>query len=82
MLTANERFKLRNRKNRPMTTITIHIPEDALDELKEFAPRLGFTNYETLVRAFISEGMFKYEGKMMDAEGELIPIAEITNQAS
>ncbi len=33
-------------KNRPMTTITIRIPEDVIEDLKRIAPLLGFSGYQ------------------------------------
>ncbi|MEH2226985.1 hypothetical protein [Nostoc sp.] len=37
-----EVLKKRLDKNRPMTTITIRIPEDVIEDLKRVAPLLGF----------------------------------------
>lgn len=44
-------------KNRPMTTITIRIPEDVIEDLKRVAPLLGFSGYQPLVRAYIGQGL-------------------------
>jgi hypothetical protein len=38
----NERIEKRLRKDRPMTTISIRVPEDLIDDLKLVAPVLGF----------------------------------------
>ena len=35
-------LKKRLDKSRPMTTITIRIPEDVIEDLKRVAPLLGF----------------------------------------
>ncbi len=44
-------------KNRPMTTITIRIPEDVIEDLKQIAPLLGFSGYQPLIRAYIGQGL-------------------------
>ncbi|MEJ1932907.1 hypothetical protein WDZ92_22080 [Nostoc sp. NIES-2111] len=52
-----EALKKRLSKNRPMTTITIRIPEDVIEDLKRIAPLLGFSGYQPLVRAYIGQGL-------------------------
>ncbi|MEH2232965.1 MAG: hypothetical protein V7K71_25600 [Nostoc sp.] len=52
-----EALKKRLEKNRPMTTITIRIPEDVIEDLKRIAPLLGFSGYQPLVRAYIGQGL-------------------------
>ena len=39
-------LKNRLRRDRPMKTITVRIPEDVLEDLKRMAPRLGFSGYQ------------------------------------
>ena len=57
MKTMHERVSLRLRKDRPMTTISIRLPEDVIDDLKEIAPSLGFTGYQPLIRSYIGQGL-------------------------
>lgn len=52
-----EVLKKRLDRNRPMTTITISIPEDVIEDLQRIAPMLGFSNYQSLVRAYIGQGL-------------------------
>ncbi|MEH2085238.1 hypothetical protein [Nostoc sp.] len=52
-----EDLKKRLEKSRPMTTITIRIPEDVIEDLKRVAPLLGFSGYQPLVRAYIGQGL-------------------------
>ncbi|MBD1919535.1 hypothetical protein H6F77_00150 [Microcoleus sp. FACHB-831] len=52
-----EALKKRLDKNRPMTTITIRIPEDAIASLKRVAPLVGFSGYQPLIRAYIGQGL-------------------------
>jgi hypothetical protein len=55
----NERVASRLRKGRPMTTISIRVPEDVIDDLKILAPALGFSGYQPLIRAYIGRGLRK-----------------------
>jgi hypothetical protein len=50
-------LKQRLRKDRPMTTITLRIPQDVVEDLKQIAPRLGFSGYQPLMRAYIGQGL-------------------------
>jgi hypothetical protein len=52
-----DRLKTRLKKSRPMTSITLRIPEDVVESLKNIAPHKGFTGYQTLLKAYISEGL-------------------------
>lgn len=54
---TSERLQRRLKRDRPMTTISIRIPEDVIDDLKEIAPELGFSGYQTLIRAYIGQGL-------------------------
>lgn len=40
-----EALKQRLNRNRPMTSVTIRIPEDVVEDLKRVAPLLGFSGY-------------------------------------
>jgi hypothetical protein len=59
MKTSKDRMKQRLRRDRPMTTISIRIPEDVIDDLKEIAPKFGFSGYQPLIRAYIGQGLRK-----------------------
>ncbi|MGD1941609.1 MAG: hypothetical protein ACFB0G_09875 [Leptolyngbyaceae cyanobacterium] len=52
-----ETLKKRLDKNRPMTTITIRMPEDVIEDLKRIAPLLGFSGYQPLARTYIGQGL-------------------------
>jgi hypothetical protein len=49
--------RLRLRKDRPMTTISIRLPQDIIDDLKDVAPALGYSGYQPLARAYIGRGL-------------------------
>lgn len=42
---------------RPMTTVTIRMPEDVIEDLKRIAPILGFSGYQPLARTYIVQGL-------------------------
>jgi len=50
-------LKKRLQKDRPMTSITLRIPEDLVDDLKRVAPQLGFSGYQPLMRTYIGQGL-------------------------
>ena len=52
-----ETLKKRLDKNRPMTSVTMRIPEDVIEDLKRVAPSLGLSGYQALIRAYIGQGL-------------------------
>jgi hypothetical protein len=52
-----EKLKNRLNRNRPMTPVTIRMPEDVVDDLKRIAPLLGFSGYQPLIRAYVGHGL-------------------------
>ncbi len=61
-----ERLKKRLAKNRPMTAITLRIPIDVVESLKEIAPKRGFSGYQVLLKSYISEGLRHDEAKFAE----------------
>jgi hypothetical protein len=57
MKTTN--VKKRLKKDRPMSSITIRMPEDVVDDLKSVAPTLGFSGYQPLIRFYIGQSLRK-----------------------
>ena len=72
MKTASERMQERLRKDRPMTVISLRIPEDVIEELKEIAPSLGFGGYQPLIRAYIGQGLRKDLDRLENSQVHLI----------
>jgi len=58
-----ERIKTRLNKDRPMTSITLRVPQDVVDSLKEIAPLKGFSGYQGLLKAYIGEGLRRDEAQ-------------------
>lgn len=52
-----ETLKKRLDKNRPMTAVTLRMPEDVVEDLKRIAPKLGFSGYQPLIRAYVGQGL-------------------------
>lgn len=65
-----DRLKKRLDRERKMTTITMRIPVDVVESLKEIAPHKGFSGYQTLLKAYISEGLRKDEAQYSSAASE------------
>jgi len=51
------KLKERLRKDRPMTMISLRMPEDVLEDLKRIAPMLGFSGYQPLIKAYVGQGL-------------------------
>lgn len=47
----------RLRRDRPMVSVTLRMPEDVLEDLKRVAPLLGHSGYQPLMRAYIGQGL-------------------------
>ena len=52
-----QQLRERLQKDRPMSTISIRMPEDVVEDLKRVAPALGFMGYQPLIRAYIGQGL-------------------------
>ena len=57
-------LKKRLIRNRPMTSVTIRIPKDVIEDLKSVAPQIGFLGYQQLIRAYIGQGLRKDMAKL------------------
>lgn len=54
-----EKLKKRLDRNRPMSVITLRMPEDVIEDLKRVAPLLGFSGYQPLIRAYVGQCLRK-----------------------
>ncbi len=72
-----DRIKRRMVPERPMVSISLRLPEDVIDELKEIAPGMGFSGYQPLIRAFIGQGLrdelARIEAERLTAEETAAP---------
>ena len=53
-----------------MASITLRILVDAVDSLKEIAPRTGHSGYPALLKSPISEGLRRDQAKFLFASGQ------------
>ncbi len=42
-----------------MTSVTLRMPDDVIDDLKRIAPLLGFSGYQSLLRTYVGQGLRK-----------------------
>lgn len=54
-----EKLKKRLERSRPMTSVTLRMPEDVIEDLKRIAPLLGFSGYQPLIRAYVGQCLRK-----------------------
>jgi hypothetical protein len=64
----SDRLKKRLVKDRPLTSITIRIPVDVVESMKEIAPRKGFSGYQTLLKSYVSEGLRRDEAMLSSSK--------------
>jgi hypothetical protein len=74
MKTMTDRLQKRLTKDRKMTSISLRMPEDVVEDLKEIAPALGFSGYQPLIRAYVGQGLRKDQAKL-----EKSPIQKLTD---
>lgn len=63
-----ERIKLRLRRDRPMVSVTLRMPDDVLDDLKRVAPLLGFSGYQPLMRFYVGNGLRRDLERLEDSD--------------
>jgi hypothetical protein len=85
MKTAKERMLERMKTPRVMTSISLRVPESAIETLKEIAPSMGFSGYQGLIKAYISEGLRrdteKLEGFQLKALTESLRKQGVADEA-
>ncbi len=55
-----DRIKRNMQPDKPMTLISLRLPDHVIEDLKGGAPSLGFGGYQTLIRAYISNCLRKH----------------------
>ncbi len=64
-MTMHELIKTRLSRDREMTSITLRIPVDVVDSMKNVAPHKGFSGYQALLKSYISEGLRRDESEFV-----------------
>jgi addiction module HigA family antidote len=72
-----EDLRKRLRKDRPMRTISLRMPEDVAQDLKRIARRLGLSGYLPLLRAYVGQGL---GGDLARFEGTDNPASASTHE--
>jgi hypothetical protein len=72
MKAASEPVLQRLKKDRRMAVISLRVPEDVIDELKDIAPSLGFSGYQPLIRAYIGQGLRKDQARLENSQVQVI----------
>jgi hypothetical protein len=78
MKTMRERLKLRLRKDRPSSPVTIELPDDVIDDLDEIATALRFAGHHSLIRTYISEGL-RRDLEQLGANSDAQPLQGVHN---
>ncbi len=74
------KLKERLQEKRPMTMISLRMPDDVIDDLKRIAPLLGFSGYQPLMRSYIGQGL-RVDLEKLDENTEMqIFIESLKNQ--
>lgn len=55
------KLKARLNRERELISITVRIPVDVVESLKEIAPLRGFSGYQALMKSYLSDGIRKDE---------------------
>ena len=72
MKTMTDRLQKRLTKDRKMTSISLRMPEDVVEDLKDIAPALGFSGYQPLIRAYIGQGLRKDQARMENSQVRML----------
>jgi len=62
----------RLKMDRQMTAISLRMPEDVIEKLKEIAPALGFSGYPPLIRAYIGQGLRKDQARLENSQVQVL----------
>jgi len=71
-MSSTERVIRRLRRDRPMTSVTLRMPEDVVEDLKHVAPLLGHSGYQPLIRAYIGQGLRQDLARLEGSELDLL----------
>ena len=70
-----DKLKAKLQPNRKKVMVSIRMPEDVIEELKQIAPLLGFSGYQPLIRAYIGQGL-RADLERLNQETELSRLVE------
>jgi hypothetical protein len=67
-----ERVMKRLRRDRPMVSVTLRMPEDVVEDLKRVAPVTGHSGYQPLIRSYIGRGLREDLARLDGSELEVL----------
>jgi hypothetical protein len=76
----SERIKRNMQTCKPMTLISLRLPDHVIEDLKEIAPSLGFGGYQALIRAYISNGLRQHLAAREAQRAEDVTVAEFSRR--
>ncbi len=76
----SERIKRNMQSGKPMTLISLRLPEHVIEDLKEVAPSLGFGGYQALIRAYISNGLRKHLAEREEQRAKDSTVEELSKR--
>ena len=76
----SDRIKRNMQPNRPMTMISLRLPEHVIDDLKEVAPLHGFSGYQPLIKAYISQGLREHLAEIEAKRSQGSALEELTER--
>jgi len=74
-MSISERIKTRLATDRVMISITLHLPADVVESMKDIARKRGFTACEVLVKAYVSECLRRDEAAQFALGMQAVPSA-------
>ncbi|MDO0852980.1 MULTISPECIES: hypothetical protein [Xanthomonas] len=60
-----EALKSRLKKERPMVSVTLRMPQDVIESLKEIAPIKGLSGYQALLKTYVTAGLRRDEAEYL-----------------
>jgi hypothetical protein len=69
------KLKERLQSDCPTTMVSLRIPEDVVEDLKRVAPRLGFSGYQPLIKAYIGQGL-RADFERLEGNLEIVALLE------
>ena len=73
------RLRNRLRKDRPMVSVTLRMPEDVVEDLRRVAPLLGFSGYQPLMRFYVGQGL-RADLEKIEADRRVAVLADALRQ--
>jgi hypothetical protein len=67
MKSVSERLHLRRQGDQKVTAVTLNMPDDVVEDLKEVATLRGFTRVEALIRSYVGKGLREDLERLDDA---------------